>query len=106
MRRLALDRVLFQFLLRENETRHTNHFIILGFFLIVSSEERKRGMGEEVREAERKVSGRGTVLFRFLLRENQACNTNHYSRSFYYCSGERGVGKREEVGWESERWER
>eukprot|EP00026_Physarum_polycephalum_P004240 Phypoly_transcript_04257.p1 GENE.Phypoly_transcript_04257~~Phypoly_transcript_04257.p1 ORF type:complete len:658 (+),score=108.09 Phypoly_transcript_04257:78-2051(+) len=37
VRRLALDRVLFQFLLRENQMRHTNHYIILGFFVIASS---------------------------------------------------------------------
>jgi len=37
VRRLALDRVLFQFLLRENQLRHTNHYIIIGFFFIASS---------------------------------------------------------------------
>lgn len=37
VRRLALDRVLFQFLLTENSLRHTNHYIIFGFFIIASS---------------------------------------------------------------------
>jgi len=37
LRRLALDRILFQFLLAENKLRHTNHWIIIGFFLIASS---------------------------------------------------------------------
>lgn len=37
VRRLALDRVLFQFLLIENKLRHTNHYIIIGFFIIASS---------------------------------------------------------------------
>jgi len=37
VRRLALDRVLFQFLLNENKLRHTNHWIIVGFFVIASS---------------------------------------------------------------------
>lgn len=36
-RRLALDRILSQFLLQENKLRHTNHFIILGFFFLCSS---------------------------------------------------------------------
>lgn len=36
LRRLALDRVLFQFLLAENR-RHTNHWIIIGFFIVVSA---------------------------------------------------------------------
>jgi amino acid transporter len=36
-RRLALDRCLPQFLLAENEWRHTNHWIILGFFGVCSS---------------------------------------------------------------------
>ncbi|MEM1034432.1 MAG: APC family permease [Myxococcota bacterium] len=33
MRRMALDRCLPQFLLRENRLRRTNHWIILGFFV-------------------------------------------------------------------------
>eukprot|EP01111_Echinosteliopsis_oligospora_P016693 TRINITY_DN7020_c0_g1_i2.p1 TRINITY_DN7020_c0_g1~~TRINITY_DN7020_c0_g1_i2.p1 ORF type:complete len:356 (+),score=74.72 TRINITY_DN7020_c0_g1_i2:1055-2122(+) len=37
MRRLALDRVLFQFLLAENQIRHTNHWIIIGFFAVATS---------------------------------------------------------------------
>jgi len=37
MRRLALDRVLFQFLLAENSMRHTNHWIIIGFFSVATS---------------------------------------------------------------------
>lgn len=37
VRRLALDRVLFQVLLSENKLRHTNHWIIIGFFIIASS---------------------------------------------------------------------
>jgi len=37
VRRLALDRVLFQFLLAENKVRHTNHWIIIGFFIISTS---------------------------------------------------------------------
>lgn len=37
VRRLALDRVLFQVLLAENKLRHTNHWIIIGFFVIASS---------------------------------------------------------------------
>jgi len=37
VRRLALDRILFQFLLAENKLRHTNHWIILGFFAIATS---------------------------------------------------------------------
>ena len=36
-RRLALDRCLPQFLLAENEFRHTNHWIIIGFFAVCSS---------------------------------------------------------------------
>jgi hypothetical protein len=34
VRRMALDRCLPQFLLRENKARRTNHFIIIGFFVI------------------------------------------------------------------------
>jgi amino acid transporter len=37
LRRLALDRILFQFLLAENKLRHTNHWIIFGFFAVASS---------------------------------------------------------------------
>uniref|UniRef100_A0A7S4JFZ7 Amino acid permease/ SLC12A domain-containing protein n=1 Tax=Paramoeba aestuarina TaxID=180227 RepID=A0A7S4JFZ7_9EUKA len=37
VRRMALDRCLPQFLLRRNEIRDTNHFIIVGFFLLTSS---------------------------------------------------------------------
>merc|ERR1712137_1118062 len=37
IRRMALDRCLPQFFLRENSLRHTNHWIILGFFAITSS---------------------------------------------------------------------
>merc|ERR1712137_835002 len=37
IRRMALDRCLPQFFLRENSLRHTNHWIILGFFAISSS---------------------------------------------------------------------
>lgn len=36
-RRLAMDRVLPQFLLAENRCRRTNHYIILGFFGVCSS---------------------------------------------------------------------
>ncbi|MDD2732912.1 MAG: APC family permease [Desulfuromonadaceae bacterium] len=34
MRRMTLDRCLPQFLLQENRWRHTNHWIIIGFFLL------------------------------------------------------------------------
>jgi hypothetical protein len=34
MRRMSLDRCLPQFLLQENRWRHTNHWIIIGFFLL------------------------------------------------------------------------
>ncbi len=37
VRRMALDRCLPQFLLRENKTRKTNHWIILGFFAVCCS---------------------------------------------------------------------
>ena len=37
VRRMALDRCLPQFLLQRNELRDTNHFIIVGFFLLTSS---------------------------------------------------------------------
>merc|ERR1712137_924184 len=37
IRRMALDRCLPQFFLQENSLRHTNHWIILGFFAITSS---------------------------------------------------------------------
>lgn len=37
MRRMSLDRVMPQFLLRENRLRHTNHWIILGFFALSTS---------------------------------------------------------------------
>lgn len=37
MRRMALDRVLPQFLLRENPVRHTNHWIVLTFFAVCAS---------------------------------------------------------------------
>ncbi|MCB9728286.1 MAG: APC family permease [Deltaproteobacteria bacterium] len=37
MRRMSLDRCLPQFLLRENRARHTNHWIILGFFGLCAS---------------------------------------------------------------------
>ena len=37
VRRMALDRCLPQFLLRRNSVRDTNHFIIVGFFLVTSS---------------------------------------------------------------------
>jgi len=36
-RRMSMDRCLPQFLMQENRFRHTNHFIIIGFFLITSS---------------------------------------------------------------------
>ena len=36
-RRMALDRVLPQFLLRENKTRGTNHWILIGFFALCVS---------------------------------------------------------------------
>jgi len=36
-RRLALDRIMPQFLLSENKLRKTNHWIIVGFFLLCSS---------------------------------------------------------------------
>jgi len=36
-RRMSMDRCLPQFLLMENKLRHTNHVIIIGFFLITSS---------------------------------------------------------------------
>jgi len=36
-RRLALDRILAQFLLQENKLRRTNHWIIIGFFLLCTS---------------------------------------------------------------------
>ncbi len=34
VRRMALDRCLPQFLLRENRARRTNHYIIIGFFVV------------------------------------------------------------------------
>jgi len=37
VQRMALDRCMPQLLLHENSLRHTNHWIILGFFLITSS---------------------------------------------------------------------
>ena len=37
VRRMALDRVMPQFLLRENGWRNTNHYIIAGFFLLCVS---------------------------------------------------------------------
>ena len=37
VRRLANDRVMPAFLARENNWRHTNHYIILSFFIIASS---------------------------------------------------------------------
>jgi amino acid transporter len=37
VRRMSLDRVMPQFLLRENRLRHTNHWIILGFFALSAS---------------------------------------------------------------------
>jgi amino acid transporter len=37
VRRMALDRVLPQFLLRENKTRGTNHWILIGFFVLCVS---------------------------------------------------------------------
>lgn len=37
IRRMSLDRVMPQFLLRENRLRHTNHWIILGFFALSTS---------------------------------------------------------------------
>lgn len=37
IRRMALDRCLPQFFLRENKLRRTNHYIIIAFFLITSS---------------------------------------------------------------------
>jgi amino acid transporter len=37
VRRLALDRILAQMLLAENKLRGTNHYIIIGFFLLCSS---------------------------------------------------------------------
>ncbi len=37
VRRMALDRVLPQFLLRENKTRGTNHWILIGFFALCVS---------------------------------------------------------------------
>ncbi len=37
VRRMALDRVLPQFLLRENRTRGTNHWILVGFFVLCVS---------------------------------------------------------------------
>ena len=36
-RRMAMDRCLPQFLLNENSCRKTNHWIIIGFFLVASS---------------------------------------------------------------------
>jgi len=36
-RRMSMDRCLPQFLMQENRFRRTNHFIIIGFFLITSS---------------------------------------------------------------------
>jgi amino acid transporter len=36
-RRMSMDRCLPQFLMQENRLRSTNHFIIVGFFLITSS---------------------------------------------------------------------
>jgi len=36
-RRLALDRIMPQFLLHENKLRKTNHWIIIGFFLLCTS---------------------------------------------------------------------
>lgn len=37
MRRMAMDRCLPQFLLNVNSCRKTNHWIVLGFFLVASS---------------------------------------------------------------------
>lgn len=37
VRRMSLDRCLPQFLLHENRTRHTNHWIIIGFFGLCTS---------------------------------------------------------------------
>jgi amino acid transporter len=37
LRRMALDRVMPQFLLKENRLRRTNHYIILGFFVLCVS---------------------------------------------------------------------
>ena len=37
IRRMALDRCLPQFFLQENSLRHTNHWIIIGFFLVTAS---------------------------------------------------------------------
>ena len=37
VRRMAMDRCLPEFLLHENSLRHTNHWIIIGFFLLTSS---------------------------------------------------------------------
>ena len=37
VRRMSLDRCLPQFLLRENQWRNTNHWIILGFFVLCTS---------------------------------------------------------------------
>ena len=37
IRRMALDRCLPQFFLQENSLRHTNHWIIIGFFAVTSS---------------------------------------------------------------------
>ena len=37
IRRMALDRCLPQFFLQENSLRHTNHWIIIGFFFITAS---------------------------------------------------------------------
>jgi amino acid transporter len=37
IRRMSLDRVMPQFLLQENRFRHTNHWIVLGFFALCAS---------------------------------------------------------------------
>jgi amino acid transporter len=57
VRRMSLDRCLPQFLLQENPWRHTNHWIIIGFFLICTS------LYEAVQGDVRTIGGVYTVAF-------------------------------------------
>lgn len=57
VRRMSLDRCLPQFLLHENSLRHTNHWIIIGFFLICTS------LYEAVGGDVRTIGGVYTVAF-------------------------------------------
>ena len=56
VRRMSLDRCLPQFLLQENPWRHTNHWIIIGFFAVCSfcrkkkKKKKKKKKEEETKE--------------------------------------------------------